>query len=224
MPGIEPDPRPSQGRVRNPPHSEDMWILVARRGIEPRLAESKSAVRSSTLAGHEYPDLDLNQGLNLRRVQCYPLHHRDMFSVPRPGLEPGPGPSQGPMLSTTPPGSVVSIPPWNRTRTKTLGESRAIHYTSGTQEPTTGFAPASIRLQGAAFLCRATSAVSTSARSRTPYNRFGSCLLSQEHTRVGKCSQPGGREQGYFYFSSSTFQYAWLTNFDQLSIRTSRSA
>ena len=106
---------------------------VARRGIEPRLAESKSAVRSSTLAGHEYPDLDLNQGLNLRRVRCYPLHHRDMFSVPRPGLEPGPGPSQGPMLSTTPPGSVVSIPPWSRTRTKALGEPRAIRYTSGTR-------------------------------------------------------------------------------------------
>ena len=26
----------------------------------------------------EYPDLDLNQGLDLRRVQCYPLHHRDL--------------------------------------------------------------------------------------------------------------------------------------------------
>ena len=26
----------------------------------------------------EYPDLDLNQGLDLRRVQCYPLHHRDI--------------------------------------------------------------------------------------------------------------------------------------------------
>jgi hypothetical protein len=27
---------------------------------------------------------------------------------------------------------VFSIPPWSRTRTKTLGESRAIRYTSGT--------------------------------------------------------------------------------------------
>ena len=25
----------------------------------------------------KYPDLDLNQGLDLRRVQCNPLHHRD---------------------------------------------------------------------------------------------------------------------------------------------------
>ena len=29
----------------------------------------------------QYPDLDLNQGLDLRRVQCYPLHHRDKSRV-----------------------------------------------------------------------------------------------------------------------------------------------
>src|SRR5262245_66053469 len=35
-------------------------------------AVSKTAVRSGTLAGcvNQYPDLDLNQGLDLRRVQC----------------------------------------------------------------------------------------------------------------------------------------------------------
>ena len=60
---------------------------AARRGIEPRLADPKSAVRSSTLTGHEYPDLDLNQGLDLRRVQCYPLHHRDIFFCQYPDLE-----------------------------------------------------------------------------------------------------------------------------------------
>jgi hypothetical protein len=36
-----------------------------------------------------------------------------------------------------------------------------------------------------AFLSRATSASSTSARSRTPSASFGGWLLSQEHTRVG---------------------------------------
>ena len=35
----------------------------------------------------EYPDLDLNQGLDLRRVQCYPLHHRDIVSLQRPNLD-----------------------------------------------------------------------------------------------------------------------------------------
>ena len=35
----------------------------------------------------EYPDLDLNQGLDLRRVQCYPLHHRDISCYQYPDLE-----------------------------------------------------------------------------------------------------------------------------------------
>ena len=62
---------------------------------------------SGTLAGQiatQYPDLGSNQGLDLRRVQCYPLHHRDKFSVPT----------------------------WGRTRTRTLGESCAFRYTIGT--------------------------------------------------------------------------------------------
>lgn len=39
-----------------------------------------------------------------------------------------------------------------------------------------------------AFLSRATSASSTSARSRTPFASFGGWLLSQEHTRVKQLS------------------------------------
>ena len=60
---------------------------------------------------------------------------------------------------------------------------------SGQKEPTTGFAPASAANQintakTGAFFSRATSATSTSARSRTPWSSFGGCRLSQEHTRV----------------------------------------
>ena len=60
------------GLHANPAHPEDVHLLAARRGVEPRLAVSKTAVRSGTLAGcvNQYPDLDLNQGLDLRRVQC----------------------------------------------------------------------------------------------------------------------------------------------------------
>ena len=67
------------GLHAHPAHPEDVVVLAARRGIEPRLAVSRTAVQSGTLAGcvNQYPDLDLNQGLNLRRVQCVPLHHRD---------------------------------------------------------------------------------------------------------------------------------------------------
>ena len=60
------------GLHAHPAHPEDVNLLAARRGVEPRLAVSRTAVRSGTLAGcvNQYPDLDLNQGLNLRRVQC----------------------------------------------------------------------------------------------------------------------------------------------------------
>ena len=60
------------GLHAHPAHPEDVNLVAARRGVEPRLAGSRTAVRSGTLAGcvNQYPDLDLNQGLDLRRVQC----------------------------------------------------------------------------------------------------------------------------------------------------------
>ncbi len=53
---------------------------VARPGIEPGLAASEAGVRSGTLTGHSQPDPDLesNQDLNFRTVPCGPLHYRDM--------------------------------------------------------------------------------------------------------------------------------------------------
>ena len=81
-------------------------FLAPRRGVEPRLADSKSAVlihhtrkaqvarpgiepgptaseagmRSGTLTGQifQYLDLESNQDLNFRTVPCGPLHYRDM--------------------------------------------------------------------------------------------------------------------------------------------------
>ena len=79
-------------------------LQAPRRGVEPRPADPKSAVPSVTLAGREYPGLDLNQGLDLRRVQCYPLHHRDK----------------------------INIPTRIRTGARTLGPSDAFPYTIGT--------------------------------------------------------------------------------------------
>ena len=140
---LTPDPRPSALQCPRqesnlvydlrtvacfPAHSEDMLLLASRQGVEPRLAESKSAVLSVTLA------------------RC---------RVARPGIEPGPTASEarappcsgGRRSSTLTSHVQKSIPTWNRTRTKTLGKSRAVRYTIGTQEPTTGFAPASNALQ-----------------------------------------------------------------------------
>ena len=92
-PGIEPGPQPSQGcmpiqhtprtKISEQPAEElnpgtDRMDAVGR-------AVSRTAARSGTLAGcvNQYPDLDLNQGCNLRRVACNPLHHRDMSTSAR---------------------------------------------------------------------------------------------------------------------------------------------
>jgi hypothetical protein len=70
-----------------------------------------------------------------------------------------------------------------------------------------------------AFLSRATSAISTSVRIRTPCGSFGGCLLSQEHhsCKAAWPLTPGGGRHS----SNSTVQYASLMNLDQLSIRPS---
>ena len=80
---------------------------------------------------------------------CHVIHHtRRACSAARRGIEPRPTASEADMLSGTPTGHVVQgVATWNRTRTKTLGESCAVRYTIATQEPTTGFAPASTGLQ-----------------------------------------------------------------------------
>ena len=89
-PGVEPGLRPSHGRVLIPAHSEDVSLTVPRRRIERRLADPKTAVLSGTLAGHvlKYPNLESNQDLDLRRVRCDPLHHRDVQPEPTTGFAP----------------------------------------------------------------------------------------------------------------------------------------
>lgn len=100
-PGVEPGLRPSQSRVP-PPHSEDCLESLLPRPSEPRpwLRRTCSPPRnrtsscsfegcraSVTLAGHftQYLDLESNQNLNLRRVQCDPLHDRDRIEGRQPG-------------------------------------------------------------------------------------------------------------------------------------------
>ncbi len=40
----------------------------------------QSSTPARQIANQQYPDLESNQGLDLRRVQCDPLHHRDKFA------------------------------------------------------------------------------------------------------------------------------------------------
>jgi hypothetical protein len=104
----------------------------------------------------EYPDLDSNQGLDVRRVRCYPLHHRD----------------------------VSSIPTWSRTRTKTLGRSCAFRYTIGTWSRRLDLHQHHpVYKTGASLFGHV--GTSTGVRNRTPPGGFGGHLLAQEHTRVG---------------------------------------
>ena len=129
LPGVEPGPRPSQSRVL-PLHLKDK--------VEKYPAEESNLVRL------------------LRKQSC--VHHtrRASSSLSRPGIEPGPGPSESPMQSATPSGQSRRL------------DSR--QYGSA--------------YKADAFLSRATSAISTSVRIRTPSSGFGNHPLSQEHTRV----------------------------------------
>ena len=72
--------------------------------------------------------------------------------------------------------------------------------------------------------CSATSAISRSARIRTPLGGFGDRFLSQEDTPVSAPGLATGDLWRNHYSRSVTFQYASLRNFDQLSIRNSWSA
>lgn len=52
-----------------------------------RLLRRQSCVLHTRRAIKQYPDLESNQGLDLRRVQCNPLHHRDQ-QEPTTGFAP----------------------------------------------------------------------------------------------------------------------------------------
>ena len=75
--GVEPRPADSKSAVLI---RHTRKAQVARPGIEPGLRASEALVRSGTLTGHrfQYPDLESNQDLNFRTVPCGPLHYRDM--------------------------------------------------------------------------------------------------------------------------------------------------
>ncbi len=139
-PGVEPGLRPSRGRVQIPHTPRTYFPSAPRRGIEPRLAVPKTAVLSGAPAGL------------LNRVS-------------RPGIEPGPGPSEGPMRSATPSGHE------SRSRRLDLHQHRAAYRT-------------------AAFLFGHVG-TSSSAGSRTPRGGFGDRLLARKHTAMAPCLAAG---------------------------------
>ncbi len=163
-PGIEPGPRPSQSRVRIQHTPRTCCLSVPHQGVEPRLTVPKTAVRPSHSQGMLSSSPSRNRTWSNSFGSCHAIQH------------------------THEPNS-KSIPTWNRTRTKTLGESCAVRYTIGTKSRRLDSHQHETLYKSGAFLHRATSASSTSARSRTLSARFGSWLLSQEHTRI-KAPEP----------------------------------
>lgn len=84
-------------------------------GIEPGLRPSRGRVQSPAHSkDQQHPVEESNPVYDVRSVACSPTH--------------SPG--------------VLNIPTWIRTRIKTLGPSRAVLYTIGTQGPAAGFEPA----------------------------------------------------------------------------------
>ena len=170
-PGVEPGLRPSRGRVQIPHTPRTCLRSVPCRGIEPRPAVSRTAMRSSTPAGQ----------------------HR---KVARPGIEPGLTASEAGVRSGTLTGHIFSIPTRSRTWTRALGVPCAIRYTIGTINHTRAddwICTSMMRFTGPLPRFSATSAISRSARSRTPLGGIGGRFLSQEDTPV-IASDPEGPE------------------------------
>ena len=118
-PGIGPGPRPSRGRVRirHTPRTVEsrsesresrarITIPIPTLSLDSRLstiqhlAEESNPVlqirslpcSSITLARRKQPVQESNLVQQLRRLTCCPAHPRAMWSVSRPGVEPGPRP------------------------------------------------------------------------------------------------------------------------------------
>ena len=96
-------------------------------GSRANPAHSKDVLFVSTSPGSRTPSC----GFEDHRA----VHHtrKACCRVARPGIEPGPTASEAVMRSSTLTSQIVSTPTWNRTRTKTLGESCAVRYTIGTK-------------------------------------------------------------------------------------------
>ncbi len=163
LPGVEPGLRPSQSRVL-PPHSKDK--------------NQKALPRSAFfLAIARRPPLLPHRGIEPRptasKAVMRPPHPQGKQAISRPGTEPGPGPSESPMQSATSKDVRRPIVRKKDIRGSLCLQSRRLDSHQHASAYKTD-----------AFLSRATSAVSTSVRIRTPSSGFGGHPLSQEHARV----------------------------------------
>ena len=88
--------------------------------------------------------------------------------------------------------NVVSTPTWTRTRTKTLGKSRAVHYTIGIKSRRLDSHQHDLVYKTSAFLNRATSAIRVTERNRTAVQQIHS-LSPETSTGPGHSGRSGSR-------------------------------
>ena len=98
-------------------------VSVSSPGVEPGLRPSQSRVQfrhtpEDILRRFQCPTEESNLVWQFRRLPCHPVHLQGVsIQVSRPGLEPGSGPSEGPMRSLAP-SRPISVPTWSRTRAR----------------------------------------------------------------------------------------------------------
>ena len=112
------------GSRANPPHSENMFL-------------SSAPPRNRTSSG-SFDD-----------CHARPAHPQGFVQVSRPGLEPGSGPSEGPMRSLAPSRRFQQHPDLESNQVQGFRKASCdpLHHRDRIPEPTTGFAPASSGLQ-----------------------------------------------------------------------------
>ncbi len=186
---------------------------VSSPGIEPGLRSSQGRVRSATLREHisfQRPADESKRGtvrsmvVDLRRVLCDPLHHRD---VQHPDLESNQ--VQGFRKALCDPLHHRDV------------HTRADDWIRTSMER---FRAPCAAWSAAAFLNRATSAFKQECKDLNPVGRLWRPLpLPGGHSSIGPWSRDRGHRR-VNYSRSVTFQYASLMNFDQLSIRMLWSA
>ena len=136
-----------------------------------------------------------NRTSSCRFVVCRAIRHtRRASTVSRPGVEPGPGPSEGPMRSVTPSGCSASRP-GARTRTWALGEPVQSTTLSGRIFRADGWICTSMmRFTKPPPRCSATSAAKTGPIcAQHPPGRSGKLDLSPFCKHEREDSNPVGR-------------------------------
>ena len=163
----------------------------------------------------------------LCRQRPYRLAPASVVKVPSLGIEPRPRPSQSRVQD--PPHSKDNVFQYPAEESNPVRQIRSLSccpsHSQGikVKEPTTGFAPASTALQERSLSQSSHVGNKHERKESNPVRQVWK-LAALPGAHSCSCKRSRQLEPGAIvvnYFASSTFQYASLMNFDQLSMRTS---